>query len=125
MANRILNGIRLAPPYFYSQPKAIRFYTIMNVLVTLTQLVGRARRGGTPVTCYLADAAFFDSRYTWATLLSRTIEKLKEDGHWGEFATHHAGLVEAMMLYIEASGPQKAPGTQELEGLDDEYFPED
>lgn len=125
MANRILNGIRLAPPYFYSQPKAIRFYTIMNVLVTLTQLVGRARRGGTPVTCYLADAAFFDSRYTWAMLLDRTIQKLKLDGHWREFSTHHAGLVEAMTLYIEAAGPQATAGTQETEGLPDDDFPED
>lgn len=125
MANRILNGIRLAPPYFYSQPKGIRFFTIMNVLVTLTQLVGRARRGGTPVTCYLADAAFFDSRYTWAMLLNRTIEKLKQDGHWSEFSTHHAGLVEAMTLYIEAAGPQATAGTQETEGLPDDDFPED
>lgn len=125
MANRILNGIRLAPPYFYSQPKAIRFFTIMNVLVTLTQLVGRARRGGTPVTCYLADAAFFDSRYTWAMLLERTIYKLKQDGHWSEFSTHHAGLVEAMTLYIEMSGPQTPAGSQETEGLPDDDFPED
>lgn len=124
-ANRILNGIRLAPPYFYSQPKDIRFYTIMNVLVTLTQLVGRARRGGTPVTCYLADAAFFDTRFTWAMLLERTIEKLKQDGHWNEFSTHHAGLVEAMTLYIEAAGPQTTAGTQENEGLPDDDFPED
>ncbi|TRN88976.1 hypothetical protein DT385_03530 [Pseudomonas syringae] len=125
MANRILNGIRLAPPYFYSQPRDIRFFTIMNVLVTLTQLVGRARRGGTPVTCYLADAAFFDSRYTWAMLLDRTIEKLKQDGHWGEFSTHHAGLVEAMTLYIEAAGARAGADTEDTRGLHDDDFPED
>ncbi|HDS0927205.1 TPA: hypothetical protein R8F97_004522 [Pseudomonas putida] len=117
-ANRILNGIRLAPPYFCSQPEDIRFYTVMNVLVTLTQLVGRARRGGTPVTCYLADAAFFDGQNTWAKLLNRTIEKLRNDGHWNEFSTHHAGLVEAMMLYIGSAGTED-------EGLPDDDFPED
>lgn len=105
MANRTLNDIRTSPPYFSRQPKAIRHFTIMNVLVTLTQLVGRARRGGTPVTCYLADAAFFDSRTTWAQLLQSTIGTLEEAGQWGEFSRHHAGLVEAMNLYIEQSQP--------------------
>jgi len=105
MANRTLNEIRTSPPYFSRQPKAIRHFTIMNVLVTLTQLVGRARRGGTPVTCYLADAAFFDNRTTWAQLLQSTIVTLEEAGLWNEFSRHHAGLVEAMNVYIEQSQP--------------------
>ncbi|RRV10453.1 hypothetical protein EGJ27_02180 [Pseudomonas sp. v388] len=103
LANKTLNGIRTSPPYFSRQPKAIRHFTIMNVLVTLTQLVGRARRGGTPVTCYLADAAFFDNRTTWAQLLAGTIKTLEDAGQWPEFSRHHAGLVEAMQLYIEKS----------------------
>jgi energy-coupling factor transporter ATP-binding protein EcfA2 len=106
LANRTLNEIRTSPPYFSRQPKAIRHFTIMNVLVTLTQLVGRARRGGTPVTCYLADAAFFDNRTTWAQLLGSTIGTLEEAGHWQEFSRHHAGLVEAMNLYIEQAKPE-------------------
>ncbi|WP_397453705.1 hypothetical protein [Pseudomonas sp. NA-150] len=105
LANRTLNGIRTSPPYFSRQPKAIRHFTMMNVLVTLTQLVGRARRGGTPVTCYLADAAFYDNRTTWAQLLAATIKTLEDAGHWGEFSRHHAGLVDAMHQYIDESTP--------------------
>ncbi|RJX74916.1 hypothetical protein [Pseudomonas sp. LS-2] len=109
LANRTLNGIRTSPPYFSRQPKAIRHFTMMNVLVTLTQLVGRARRGGTPVTCYLADAAFYDGHTTWSQLLSATITTLNEAGHWDEFSRHHAGLVDAMNQYIDESTPDLSP----------------
>ncbi|MFG0861564.1 hypothetical protein, partial [Pseudomonas sp. CJQ_13] len=76
LSNRTLNGIRVAPPYFSRQPPEVRFFTLMNILVVLTQLVGRARRGGTPVTCYLADAAFVDNAHSWADLLKATVRKL-------------------------------------------------
>ncbi len=100
LSNRVLNEIRLSRPTFSQQPEEIRYFTVMNVLVMLTQFVGRARRGGTNVTCYLADAAFFDNSRTWADLLQETIRKLKHDGKWEAFSRHHAGLVEAMNLYI-------------------------
>lgn len=118
LSNRVLNDIRTSPPTFSRQPEEIRHFTIMNVLVTLTQFVGRARRGGTKVTCYLADAAFFDNSRTWADLLEETILKLKTDGHWHAFSRHHAGLVEAMILYIE-----HARKTNDEQPASDEPFP--
>ncbi|RON51843.1 DEAD/DEAH box helicase [Pseudomonas frederiksbergensis] len=101
LANKILYSIRNAYPTFSQQPPNIRHYTIMNMLVNLTQLVGRGRRGGTPVKCYLADAAFVNGATPWATLLSTTISHMVSEGHWQPFARHHAGLAHAMQNYIE------------------------
>lgn len=101
LANNILFNIRNSSPAFSLQPSNIRHYTVMNILVTLTQLMGRARRGGTEVTCYLADAAFFDGKTTWANLLEETVKRLKENGDWIQFAHHHAALSAAITKYLD------------------------
>lgn len=107
-ANAILYAIRNSSPAFSQQPANVRHYTVMNILVTLTQLMGRARRGGTPVTCYLADAAFFDSRTSWAGLLKDTVERLRIAGDWPQFARHHAALATALTHYIHHSAQESA-----------------
>ena len=108
MANAILYMIRNSSPAFSQQPANIRHYTIMNILVALTQLLGRARRGGTTVTCYLADAAFFDGKTTWANLLDETVSHLKSRGEWKQFARHHAALANALINYISTCKPEVA-----------------
>lgn len=45
LSNALLQTIRTARPAFSQQPANIRHYTIMNILVSLTQLIGRGRRG--------------------------------------------------------------------------------
>ena len=100
LANSQLNSIRSAPPAFSQQPPNIRHYTIMNILVVVTQLVGRGRRGGTPVTCYFADAAFASGRMTWAKLLAESVQWLKDDGEWQQFLLHHNGIATAIEQYI-------------------------
>ncbi|MNF08201.1 hypothetical protein D3C87_1924980 [compost metagenome] len=72
----------------------------MNILVSLTQLIGRGRRGGTPVTCYFADAAFLAGRTTWPQMLADSVARLKRDGDWGQFELHHAGIATAVQQYI-------------------------
>ncbi|WP_409319950.1 hypothetical protein [Pseudomonas putida] len=103
IANMILNSIRSAPPAFSQQPANIRHYTVMNILVTLTQLIGRGRRGGTPVTCYFADAAFTEGRTPWAKLLASSVQWLKDEGNWEQFALHHNGIATAISHYIDRS----------------------
>ncbi|MGL6353970.1 hypothetical protein ACSZMT_09135 [Aeromonas veronii] len=103
LANGILFSIRSSSPAFSQQPSNIRHYTVMNILVTLTQLMGRARRGGTEVTCYFADAAFFDGKTTWAKLLNESVKRLKDSGEWTQFSRHHAALATAIKKYIENS----------------------
>lgn len=107
-ANGMLYAIRNSSPAFSQQPANVRHYTVMNILVTLTQLMGRARRGGTPVTCYLADAAFFDGRTKWASLLAETIRRLEDAGDWPQFARHHAALATALKLYIHRFGQESS-----------------
>ncbi|QJE01512.1 hypothetical protein HH212_16990 [Massilia forsythiae] len=107
-ANALLYTIRNSSPAFSQQPANIRHYTVMNILVTLTQLLGRARRGGTAVTCYLADAAFYDSKTTWADLLDETVRILRTSGKWPQFARHHAALATALVNYIATHKPEAA-----------------
>ena len=100
LSNDLLQRIRTSPPAFTQQPHNIRHYTIMNILVSLTQLIGRGRRGGTPVTCYFADAAFLAGRTTWPQMLADSVTRLKRDGDWGQFELHHAGIATAVQQYI-------------------------
>lgn len=102
-SNALLQKIRTARPAFSQQPANIRHYTIMNILVSLTQLIGRGRRGGTPVTCYFADAAFLEGLKPWPLMLNESVEQLKQDGDWNQFARHHAGVASALLKYINGS----------------------
>lgn len=106
ISNSLLNSIRSAPPAFGQQPANIRHYTVMNILVTLTQLIGRGRRGGTPVTCYFADAAFTSGRTPWAKLLSESVQWLKNEGSWDQFSLHHNGIASAITQYIDRSAKE-------------------
>ncbi|MFA7894841.1 hypothetical protein [Pseudomonas putida] len=106
LSNSVLNSIRSAPPAFSQQPANIRHYTVMNILVTLTQLIGRGRRGGTPVTCYFADAAFTTGRTPWAKLLSESVLWLKNEGSWDQFFLHHNGIATAITQYIDRSAKE-------------------
>lgn len=102
-SNALLQSIRTADPAFSQQPDNIRHYTIMNILVSLTQLIGRGRRGGTPVTCYFADAAFMEGALPWPQMLSESVQQLKRDGDWDQFQRHHAGVASALLNYIYES----------------------
>lgn len=103
LSNSILHSIRTAYPAFSEQPENVRHYTVMNILVTLTQLIGRGRRGGTPITCYFADAAFTKAQLSWAKLLQDSMDRLKRDGDWEQFSLHHAGIASAVEHYIDQS----------------------
>ncbi|HCE8340771.1 TPA: hypothetical protein NHR58_004799 [Pseudomonas aeruginosa] len=100
LSNALLQTIRTARPAFSQQPANIRHYTIMNILVSLTQLIGRGRRGGTPVTCYFADAAFLKGLKPWSEMLNESVNRLKEDSDWEQFERHHAGIASAVQQYI-------------------------
>jgi hypothetical protein len=104
-ANRMLYAIRKSSLAFSLLPSNIKHYTIMNILVLLLQLLGRARRGGTAVTCYLADAAFVSAGTSWSSLLADALSKLDQEGHLEKFTLHHAALVDAIKRYI-ADNPE-------------------
>ncbi|EJM56182.1 hypothetical protein [Pseudomonas sp. GM48] len=100
LAYHNLNAIRNALPSFSHQPENVRHYTIMNILVDIAQLAGRGRRGETSITCFFADAAFFEGTSTWATLLDASVCLMRKDGEWDDFRREHAGIATAMENYI-------------------------
>ncbi|MEV6370135.1 hypothetical protein AB0L86_24930 [Micromonospora musae] len=60
-------------PYFRTMPRGVQLSITAEIMNGIVQLVGRARRGGTPATIYLADGALLDpaSGPTFGTLLRR------------------------------------------------------
>ncbi|MDG4793612.1 hypothetical protein [Micromonospora sp. WMMD1082] len=67
-------------PYFRTMPKAVQLSITAEIMNGIVQLVGRARRGGTPAAIYLADGALLDpgGGPTFGTL----IRKLRD--HWDQ-----------------------------------------
>ena len=59
-AGRHFGDIVRSPQYFRSLPEWVQLGVVAEIIVSLVQLVGRARRGGTPGELYLVDDAFFD-----------------------------------------------------------------
>jgi len=61
-AGKHFDDIVRSAQYFRSLPEWVRLGIVAEIIVSLIQLVGRARRGGTPGELYLVDDAFFDNR---------------------------------------------------------------
>ncbi|MEV0269775.1 hypothetical protein AB0H43_13435 [Hamadaea sp. NPDC050747] len=59
-AGYYLEQIVTSLPFFRTMPKTVRLAITAAIMNGIIQLVGRARRGGTPATIYLADGAFLD-----------------------------------------------------------------
>lgn len=66
------------PGYLGTLPRWVQLGVVAETIVGLIQLVGRARRGGTPGEIYMVDHAFFDNRGTVG--LPRLITRLEQ--HW-------------------------------------------
>ncbi|WP_409465197.1 hypothetical protein [Amycolatopsis sp. GA6-003] len=59
-------------PYFQAQPERVKLAVTAEMIVGAIQLVGRARRGGTPAVLHLVDGAFHDKRGSgFASLVTR------------------------------------------------------
>ncbi|MET9318256.1 hypothetical protein ABZX12_41115 [Kribbella sp. NPDC003505] len=61
IAGNYFEEIVRRPPYFSSQPRLARLGVIAEILNGAIQLIGRARRGGTPAALHLVDGAFHDA----------------------------------------------------------------
>lgn len=57
-ARESLEKILRAPPYFQSQPEPVQLGVAAEIILGAIQLIGRARRGGTPAVLHLVDGAF-------------------------------------------------------------------
>lgn len=81
---------------FGSLPADLRHNVLCDVLVEMAQLAGRARRGGTDVTLYLADAAFHDAHVSWRGLLNQTFDVWRRDGVLDEMISLHGPFLRAL-----------------------------
>ncbi|MUN36461.1 hypothetical protein [Actinomadura litoris] len=63
--------------FFRSQPDWVQRGVVAEIVIGLVQLVGRARRGGTPGRVHLVDHAFFDTR--GGSDLPRLIRALRDE----------------------------------------------
>jgi len=72
-AGTFLDKIVRCPPYFQSQPERVKLAVAAEIIIGAIQLIGRARRGGTPAVLHLVDGAFHgDGRGTdFASLITR------------------------------------------------------
>ncbi|WP_134731103.1 hypothetical protein [Amycolatopsis nivea] len=71
-AGMFLDKIVHCLPYFQAQPERVKLAVTAEMIVGAIQLVGRARRGGTPAVLHLVDGAFHDNRGSgFASLVTR------------------------------------------------------
>jgi hypothetical protein len=76
-AGLYFNEIVCSAQYFRSLPGWVQRGIVAEIIVGLIQLVGRARRGGTPGEVHLVDYAFFDDR--GKSSLPRLINELRDE----------------------------------------------
>jgi hypothetical protein len=104
-AGTFLDDIFRGPPYFGSQPDAVKRGVIAEIVVSAIQLIGRARRGGTPARLHLVDGAFVDSAKgsDFATLLNKLRESWNEEqAH--DMRTYYGTTLEAFLDYARENG---------------------
>jgi hypothetical protein len=73
-------------------------------MLGVIQLVGRARRGGTPATIYLADGAFLDPTAgpDLASLIRRLRDRWRNDGVLDRLRELYGTTLEAFFTYADA-----------------------
>jgi len=81
-AGRHFDEIVRNAQFFRSLPEWVQLGIIAEIIISLVQLVGRARRGGTPGELYLVDDAFFDplGRADFPGLILRLRERWQAAG---------------------------------------------
>jgi hypothetical protein len=78
-----------------------------DALVELIPLAGRARRGGTHVNIFLADAAFHDdeSTITWPELIHNALEAWRSSGSYGAMMHAHRSILSELERYADENRP--------------------
>ena len=68
-------------------------------LVDLEQLLGRARRGGTPVRLYLVDGAFHGDQVGWPKLIPKVFKVWKDEKSLEQMFSLHGAFLAALHRY--------------------------
>ena len=91
------------PPYFRCQPKEVKLGVTAEIIVGAIQLIGRARRGGTPAVLHLVDGAFTDSSAgtSFASLITALRDEWKAGGELGEVERYYGRTLRAFLEFAD------------------------
>ena len=104
VAGRHFDDLVNSQRYLQALPKAAQKAIAAELIITLIQLVGRARRGGTPGVLNLVDYAFLDPR--GGSDLPRLIRELREDwrrsGALPQMNAYYGATLQAFFDFADA-----------------------
>jgi hypothetical protein len=90
-------------PYFRTMPKGVQLSITAEIMNGLIQLVGRARRGGTPATIYLADGAMLDPAAgpTFGTLIRQLRTHWEQTGQLDRMRELYGTTLDEFFRYAD------------------------
>ena|GEM_PF-2473946 len=94
-----LHALLRSPATFRYMDKDLRRELVCDVLVDLSQLAGRARRGGTPVDLVFVDGAFQDEVVPWQDLVSEVLGWWEENGWLNQMLEMQGAFVKGLAEY--------------------------
>lgn len=95
-AEALLRRWQRAVGPFSRLPRQILHSVFSSVLVELTQLAGRARRGNTPTQVYLVDGAFEHAEVGWGRLVENSLRFWRQAGALDDMRRLHGALISAL-----------------------------
>ncbi|MFD9946742.1 hypothetical protein ACFWYW_17260 [Nonomuraea sp. NPDC059023] len=117
LAGRHFDEIVRSAQYFRALPEWVQLGIVAEIVIGLIQLVGRARRGGTPGEIHLVDDAFFDpsGRSDFPALLQRLRAKWAADGTLDKLRALYGPTLQAFfdfaerMTHLSSTSPEDQP----------------
>lgn len=111
-AGQYFEEIVRRPPYFSSQPREVKVSVTVEIINNAIQLIGRARRGGTPAVLHLVDGAFLDPRSgtDFATLITQLRSAWADTGDLEQMRQLYGTTLEAFFDYADRHAPARQPG---------------
>jgi hypothetical protein len=85
-------------------PKGVQLSVTAEIMNGIVQLVGRARRGGTPATIYLADGAMLDPAAgpTFGTLVRYLRTHWDQNGQLARMRQLYGSTLDEFFRYADA-----------------------
>jgi hypothetical protein len=111
-AGRYFEDIVRRPPYFQSQPREVKLSVTAEIINDAIQLIGRARRGGTPAVLHLVDGAFLDPQggTDFATLIAQLRDAWASAGVLDSMRYLYGTTLEAFFSYADQNALAPQPG---------------
>jgi hypothetical protein len=111
-AGQYFEEIVSRPPYFQAQPAQVKLSVTAEIINNTIQLIGRARRGGTPAVLHLVDEAFHNAQAgtDFATLVTRLRAAWDDAGTLQQMRQLYGTTLDAFFDYADQNTPVPQPG---------------